>query len=47
MKEATHKRINTVGFYFYEVPGTGTFIETERIEGPRALGREKGIGVIY
>ena len=35
-----------MGFYFYEVPGTGTFIETERIEVPRDFGREKGIGVI-
>lgn len=45
MKEARHKRTNTVRFYFYEVPGIGTFIETERIQIPRDLGREKGIGV--
>ena len=29
MKEARHKRTNTVWFHLYEIPKTGKFIDTE------------------
>ena len=42
MKEASHKKTDTVGFHLHEVPRVVRFIEAEVNDGNQGLGRGGG-----